>query len=130
MPIYNKRDKPMEDQAEIEMDTLAGREFDFHGVADNCFRLDGVVYEAIEDPDDGFRSMLECVRVVDAGGRPFFATPVARVTVRASAGADSDTWDLVDAEDGHVWLSLGTESTNDYYPWFQFEYSPKPRETP
>ena len=32
---------------------------------------------------------------------------------------------VVDVEDGHVWLTFGTEWYDDYYPMFRFEYKPK-----
>ena len=41
---------------------LIGCEFDFHGAQGNLIRLNGVVYEFLEDPDDGYRSHLGAVR--------------------------------------------------------------------
>lgn len=116
----------------IRMHEMVGKEFNFHGIADNCFRLDDVMYEAVEDPDDGYRSMMECVRIVPAASRPFFIAPIARVRIsesppnkESSYDQVDQTWDLVDVSDGHVWLTLGTKNTDDYYPWFAFEYFPK-----
>jgi hypothetical protein len=32
---------------------------------------------------------------------------------------------FVDVKDGHVWLRFGTDNTDDYYPYFVFEYKPR-----
>lgn len=35
------------------------------------FNLDGITYQAIENPDDGYRSMLSGIRIVDQEVKPF-----------------------------------------------------------
>ena len=37
---------------------LVGCEFDFHGAQGTLVRLNDIVYEFLEDPDDGYRSHL------------------------------------------------------------------------
>ena len=111
----------------IDLDTLVGPTWDFYGVDNNFFKLDGFVYEAMEDADDGYRSCLAEVRVAndnDAYRPTFFTQPIAQVRVRPIAAADTSGHELVDAS-GHVWLQIGTSDVNDYYPCFLFHYDPK-----
>lgn len=109
------------------MEELVGKEFDFYGVDNQVFKLDDIVYEALEDEADGYRSCLDSVVVKDPAEFILFRTPIARVRVEDS---DNDPGDfeglrLVDTVDGHVWLRLGTGNTSDYYPYFVFDYYPK-----
>ena len=112
------------------LDTMVGKEFEFYGVDSNEFKLDDTVYEAIEDESDGYRSYLESIVVKKSGGI-FFHRPVALVRVEELNGyhekcyGDFKGWQLVDIEDGHVWLIVGTENYDDYYPGFAFKYFPK-----
>ena len=100
-------------------------EFDFYGVCNNEFKLGDTVYEAVEDPDDGYRSYLGSIEVKNSDGI-FFGMPLARVkAVAVSDHRDLDGWEFVDVTDGHVWLRVGTDCGDSYYPYFVFEYSPK-----
>lgn len=102
----------------------------FFGIDGNCFKLGNVVYEAVEDPEDDYRSFLACVRRKDAAGLIFFAHPLAIVRIvrhvlqDPSQGSSSSTFRLTDKQ-GHVWLEFGTRDFDDYYPVFIFSYSPK-----
>lgn len=124
--------------ATVDMATLVGKTFDFHGIDGNVFVLGAggavTAYEALEDDNDGYRSALDHVEVVDASKRIYFRTPVARVRVEDMERFnpyDDDTehpfqgWRFVDVEDGHVWLVIGTDDYDDYYPCFTFRYEPK-----
>lgn len=107
---------------------LVGKTFDFYGATEDQFKLGSTVYEAIEDPDDGYRSYLGSVEVVDSKAI-FFNQPLAEVTVlsvdEVNGNGAFEGYKLVDTHDGHVWLVFGTENTDDYYPWFTFKYLPK-----
>ncbi|HEY8889800.1 MAG TPA: hypothetical protein VIM70_06060 [Clostridium sp.] len=108
----------------MDFDKLVDLELTFHfyGVCNNQFKLDSNVYEAMEDPDDGYRSYMESVEVVDSDGI-FFDTPISTVKIE---GADSiEGYRLIDIEDGHVWLEFGTEDWGGWYPYFVFNYEPK-----
>lgn len=110
------------------MEIKQGLEANFYGVDGNCFKLDTFVFEAVEDPEDGYRSCMSEVRMADSTeGLIFFQTPLARIRVtdQVDRHSDFDGYALVDIEDGHVWLSFGTEDVGDYYPSFTFYYSPK-----
>lgn len=118
----------------FDFDTMiAGFEFDFYGV-DNCqFKLgiSGSVFvlEAIENEDDGYRSYLGCIQISEPNGI-FFSTPVAKVRVesfdeRPGSGHADEGYRLVDVENGHVWLTFGTDNYDDWYPCFTFCYEPR-----
>jgi hypothetical protein len=105
-------------------DKTVGRWYDFHGVDNNRFKLGKRVFEAIEDPDDGYRSYLGSVERTDGDGI-FFPLPLARVKVSEFEQDRERGYSFTD-KDGHVWLVFGTNSDDDYYPCFFFRYQPKP----
>ena len=106
--------------------STVGMEFDFHGVDNNCFKLDNAVWEALEDPDDGYRSYLGVINLRDVGNLTFFRTPVARVTlVEVDHERGLCGYRLIDVKDRHMWLEFGTDHSDDYYPWFNFYYQPR-----
>ena len=120
----------MEHEADV-MDGLVGREFDFYGVNNESFALDGEVYTALEDQDDGYRSYMETV--VCEHGLMTMVFPrhcLARVRVLQMSldQSDENGYRLVDVDTGHVWLEFGTNHSDNYYPWFFFTYTPVMRE--
>lgn len=95
------------------------------------FRLDGVVYMAIEDPDDGYRSMMREL-VIDENADMKNVFPPIEVLARhrsksldSSIEFQSDILDLVDTATGEIVLTVGTEDTNDYYPLFVANFIPE-----
>ena len=123
---------------------LIGCEFDFHGAQGNEVRLNDIVYEFLEDPDDGYRSHLGAVRATPATEHTgYFHKPIARVILVSTDNRDvwptdwtpppKDEWHdgpfsgffLIDADDYHVWCQIGTEYGDSYYPSFVTHYSPK-----
>ena len=115
------------------METLVGIDLDFYGAESQAFKVDGVVFEVLEDPDDGYRSHMAGVLARSDRDYNFYDKPFARVQMKKIS---DDDWEkgaiekmhgyrLVDVEDGHVWLTFGTEWYDDYYPMFRFEYKPK-----
>jgi len=122
---------------------LIGCEFDFHGAQEHFVRLNGIVYEFLEDPDDGYRSHLGAVRITPAAKHTgFFPNPVAKVILISTDDKESwpDEWVppsseyhdgpfqgfyLLDADDYHVWVQIGTEYHDSYYPCFVTHYYPK-----
>lgn len=87
------------------------------------FRLDGIVYIAIENPDDGYRSYLGNLYVQEGGnvGNTF---PPVKVTCSIDANTDNDIMRLT-LENGETVLEVGTNYSDDYYPcfvgWFNVE---------
>jgi hypothetical protein len=125
---------------------LRAEVLDFYGVDGNAFCIGigdaKVVLEAIEDESDGYRSYFGCF-AVKYDSHIFFSQPIARVAMRPggtssrtyySKNTDPGTleleqnfsgWVLKDVRDGHVWLTVGTDFGDDYYPCFTFRYEPK-----
>ena len=100
----------------------------FYGTHSNKFKLGDVVFEAIEDPGDGYRSYLESVVLSEPTGI-FSKQPLAQVYIFPSTYEEDNydegnSFDLIDANTGHIWLSCYTKYTDDYYPMFCFNYTP------
>jgi len=121
--------------------------FDYYGAdtSDHTFKIDDVVFKVIEDPSDGYRSMLGAIDYTERHSSIFFDTPIAQVRMNLyDSGSDPDHSDhpdrrlahddvwglsqgyqLVDIEDRHIWLQFGTDNYDDYYPMFIFRHFPK-----
>ena len=89
------------------------------------FRLDGVIYMAIENPDDGYRSSLGTLFISDTPMVNTFA-PV-RVTLRMKGSSDYQVDEILEGitESGETVLEVGTANTDDYYPYFVAYFNPK-----
>lgn len=110
-------------------EATVGQQLPFYGVSGNDFKLGDTTWEAIEDESDGYRSYLDTIAKKDvADSGPFFREPLATVRVEQYSSDMDEGYRLVDVADGHVWLSVGTDSYDDYYPCFRFEYTPKKEE--
>jgi hypothetical protein len=97
--------------------------FQFYGVCQNCYKLDNVVWEAIEDPSDGYRSYLQSIELKEnVGNLTFSFNPFA--TVKVEPDYECNGWKLVDVKDDWVWLRVGTDFDSQY-PIFVFKYTPK-----
>jgi hypothetical protein len=90
--------------------------FEFYGVYNTKFKLGDTVFEALEDPGDGYRSYLSSIELINHKGI-FYKRPFALVKVQDY----EDGIKLVD-NTGHVWLKIYTDYSDDYYPSFIFEY--------
>lgn len=131
--------------------TLVNGVYDFYGIDNNCFCIGSkgsrMVLEAIENPSDGYRSYFECFRTLEVN-KIFFKNPIAKVVLQGGGmstriridpeyddeGNEIDDsrkridafsgWVLRDVDTGHVWLTIGTDYGEDYYPCFTFRYTP------
>ena len=111
----------------------------FYGTDNRCFKLDDLVFEAMEDESDGYRSYFDTIQVKDSTGLIFFQTPIDTVCIEYI-----DDGNVQDSEqnevnmlrsfngylfrstiDGHLWLAIGTSYTDSYYPYFIFKYQPR-----
>lgn len=91
------------------------------------FRLDGIVYTAIEDPSDGYRSSLERLFVSPAEKMRNVFPPI-HVLARKKEDerySVNDTLQLVDLVTGKVVMEVGTDNTDDYYPCFVSHFAPE-----
>lgn len=96
---------------------------------ENCnvirFKLDGVVYVATEDPDDGYRSYLGELKVDETDIKnPFNGVEVLAVYCDKKGYDQADIIDFVDTTTGETVLSVGTDNTDDYYPYFVAHFNP------
>ena len=80
------------------------------------FDLDGVTYSAIEDPEDGYRSMLDKLIVSNESISNRF--PGCKVLGSYDSNSVDDILEFRDVTTGKVVLRIGTENTDDYYPNF------------
>lgn len=87
------------------------------------FELDGQVYEAIEDPSDGYRSYMD--KLVISNKRVRNKIPEIQVVCIYRDDNDCDLLDFIDCKNGKVFLTIGTKDVHDYYPVCIFEYSPE-----
>lgn len=87
------------------------------------FILDGVTYEAIEDPDDGYRSYMKELRTTDERVRYTF--PSVDVLCSLSEENDGDILCFRDVENGKTILEIGTDYTDGYYPYCVFNWMPE-----
>lgn len=112
----------------IKLEMFEDKIYAFYGVDNLWFKLDDKVYLAVEDDDDGYRSYLGSVEVANyhlEGDLIFFQKPIAFVRVVRENSGEKENIALIDVEDGHRWLEVGTDYADDYYPMFMFEYFPK-----
>lgn len=90
----------------------------------NRFQIGSCIFEAIENPDDGYRSMMdEIVLVTDQAQK--IGSPLASIEITKSSDNSFDGYKIVDLEDSHIWLKIGTDESDSYYPYFVFEWTPK-----
>lgn len=85
------------------------------------FNLDGRVYLAVEDPEDGYRSCMDELYIVDEEVVNSF--PPCPVLARMEG--DEDILELIDTGTGKTVLRVGTDSSDGYYPFFVAEFHPE-----
>jgi len=91
------------------------------------FTLDGVTYSGVEDPSDGYRSMLEGLFKSDAPTKNTF--PPLRVLARLRETTEyngrASVLQLIDCVTGKLVMEVGTDDDDDYYPSFVAAYWPE-----
>lgn len=90
------------------------------------FILDGTTYLAVENPDDGYRSYMEELQIVDE--KCEVKLPDIKVCCHMrenSKYAENDILVFIDSVNGEEILAIGTANTDDYYPYCVMEYSPE-----
>lgn len=91
------------------------------------FRLDGIVYTAVSDPDDGYRSSMDRL-FISPEAKLLNTFPPVRVFVRKKADDEhyvNNTIEMVDAVTGKVVIEVGTDNSDDYYPSFVSAFHPE-----
>lgn len=105
----------------VELPALHGRLSDSLGMR---FVIDGITYEARENPDDGYRSMLESLSIV---GTPVVNTfpPCRLVGTMRTERYGADVVQFIDTTTGKVVLAIGTGNVDDYYPYCVMQFTPE-----
>lgn len=134
----------MTDETEIDMQSLVGKHL-LSGVdesqleitrwtnVENCqcinFILDGITYTAIEDPSDGYRSMMEKIIISETKVTNTFAPVEVLVSYRdkteGSYKGDCEILDFTDTKNGKRVMEIGTDDSDDYYPSFVANWTPE-----
>lgn len=111
----------------IEMGTIRRNAY---GYFEQCefikFTLDGVTYKAVENPDDGYRSYMDELETEDEPCK--IKLPNIEVCCHMMGDClyeKNDVLVFVDSKSGKEILKIGTQNTNDYYPYCILEYTPE-----
>lgn len=91
------------------------------------FRLDGIVYTAVSDPGDGYRSSMDKLFVSpsDEVRNVFPAIKVVGIKKPDESYQSNDVLQLIDVVTGKIVMEVGTDNTDDYYPGFVSSFSPE-----
>lgn len=115
----------------VDFDTEKMKKFYGDGYEDCSvcrFRLDGIVYVAIEDPSDGYRSSMRDLITPNNPAMKNVFPPVkviGRMRTEGEFGGLDDVLELVDAFTDKVVLEVGTDNCDDYYPCFVASFHPE-----
>ena len=88
----------------------------------NKFQLGDLIFEVIEDEDDGYRSSMDTV-LISGFGSINSNRRLDEITIVKSEEADFDGFELR-GKDNHLWLKFGTDNVGDYYPCFIYKWTP------
>lgn len=114
------------DQGDAQLQPYEGAGYDV-----DCnwirFVLDGVIYQATEDPDDGYRSSMRDLAIVSDPVANVFPPCAVVGTIRATGeyGGNSEVLSFIDERTGKVVLEVGTDNSDDYYPSFVAFFDPR-----
>lgn len=87
------------------------------------FVFDGVTYEAVEDPADGYRSFLG--RINESDVMPNNTFPGVLVVCHMEQSHYNEILCAVDAHNGKIVLRIGTDYSDGFYPRCILEYNPE-----
>lgn len=114
--------------AEKAFRLLENKTFYFYGVNNQKFKLDDLVFQALEDPNDGYRSSLGAIIVTKDDGI-FNKRPLCKVTLQYIDDGYRTVHRFIDIDTNHIWLEVGTKNYDDYYPCYVFAYTPDTTQT-
>lgn len=90
------------------------------------FLLDGITYIAIENPDDGYRSYCEDLKISEK--TPRYTFPGIEVLCSMMENEDCQNNNVLvirDVANGKTILEVGTKNYDDWYPYCHFSYTPE-----
>jgi hypothetical protein len=88
----------------------------------NTFQLGSILFECIENENDGYRSAMKEIKVLKDNAFTDKNKFLEEVSIESG---DYGLYKLV-GSDNHVWLIFGTIHSDSYYPSFIFNWTPKP----
>lgn len=111
----------------VDFGTGPRGEYDYEDPNTMTFVLDVVAYRVTEDPDDGYRSSMREIAIVDGPVSNTFqpVRVVGRYRTDGGYGSVDAVLELVDVANGNVILTAGTTNTDDYYPCFEAAFRPE-----
>lgn len=103
----------------IDFENLIGTRSDlyYHNRV-NEFQLGRMIFEVLEDENDGYRSTMDHVEIKTTSAP--LGQKLATVEIKKHETRDQFFYHLVDIVDGHIWVEFGTDNVDDYYPCFIF----------
>ena len=108
----------------VEFGTVLGKGYNSDEAADVIiFILDMITYVAVEDPEDGYRSCMKEIYTVDTGLINTFQEQFVIGVMKE----DNYTHiiDFIDPITKLPVLSIGTDHTDSYYPYFVGKFCPE-----
>jgi hypothetical protein len=87
------------------------------------FRLNNRTYVATEDPEDGYRSCLGSIEIVNVLPK-FTFLPIEVKCVYVSS-TDREVVEVYDVKTNKMILEVGTHNIDDYYPGFVASWDPQ-----
>ena len=104
-------------------DSYSGYEDDRQYV---MFVLDEITYLASEDPEDGYRSCCNELKITEKEVKNIFQSIEVLCKMRSDDNCEEyDVLEIYDINTSELVLAIGTGNINDYYPYFEFEYHPE-----
>jgi hypothetical protein len=88
------------------------------------FRLNGILYCAVEDENDGYRSAMKEISILDSAYIRNIFPPIDVVCIY-SDDKDLDLLTIFDAETEEIVLEVGTNYVDDWYPYFVSSFFPE-----
>lgn len=108
----------------IDFENLLGTRADlYYHNHTNEFQLGRMIFEVLEDENDGYRSTMDHVEIKSTSAP--LRGKLATIEIRKWETGSEFFYRLEDVEDGHIWVEFGTDHTDDYYPSFIFRTQAK-----
>ena len=98
---------------------------DVNEINTGYFTLDNITYCATEDPDDGYRSMLDEIYTTEYLPNSYIHIPPHIVRCQMSPDEDDKILEIIDAHTNEAIIRVGTSEYTDYYPCWRFDINPE-----
>ena len=108
----------------MNFDDLVECKAKFYGINKNSFKLGSIICTAFKDASDSYRSSLDTIEISEEDSEEFRFSEksLALVIIKERNDHSFSGYDLIDSVTGKIWLTVGTDHTDSYYPSFVFDY--------